>query len=926
MLSNESVTADEFKNALNEEVFANLESGSLDAQIRYYDAQKGIVKRLLSLTTPSAYDIYQLKRNPKTKHFPGDSKQTCYECLVIRDMELNTTLRILNRLRNRTKLSFDLLHTESTEPTSQASDGIISPSTINITETVIDVGGADESMKDLGTSTSLATGQKEQVSMNDVLSRPVQIAEFPLPLNTDVSQILSVWDLFTLNPTVRAKLRNYAFLRGNLKVRISISGTPFHYGRLQVSYHPYAVKNSVLIAYNSGPASLRPCLLNYLSQSKGCTAMNVSDNQPLVMELPFISTKQMHRLFNVQETAISDVTSFTDLENAGDLYLYTLNNVQSTSTNPSEVFVQVYAWMDNVELGAPTGTVLEISTEADETEKGPVEVFSSAAAEISRQLEKIPIISPWAKPSTYIFEGISTLSSHYGWSKPPVLNYADRVKNEPYVNGAQLIAHETTKKISLDPKQELCVDPRIIGIEEDEMSIIAISSRESLLTTFSWSTTDNPLSTSLFTMRINPTLVTTVQTGPTSVIHQPTALSFAAAPFRYWRGDIIVRFEIVCSQYHRGKFAVYFEPNGHQSTLINADKTLNKQYMKIIDIQETQSVEFCVKWASPRPWNKVIQIGFEDTVYGPNVNLGATAGGFFNGFVTVVPFTALQAPETAGNAISVNTYVRCENLQVNFTDTSSMPTRRNISTESGYYGTTQRAPTNSTHTVSCMDLNLSSANSDNICDHYFGEQPLSFRSLLKRYVTTHTESVPDREAIGYSKHISVENVIPFVSPNINGSFSSDTPDLFSYLRYAYMGLKGGIRKRFRYVANFPIAKQASVKVSLVSPTSSNTPVDGFSSPNAISKLKGTVSFIPDTNGGIEFEIPYYSINLFSFSFNDNFVGANGADDMEKEWIRLYEVETDLIGNITDGRTMEESAAAEDFSFLRFEGAPFYSIS
>jgi hypothetical protein len=313
---------------------------------------------------------------------------------------------------------------------------------------------------------------------------------------------------------------------------------------------------------------MRPLLINYLSQSEGAVTMDVKANTPVDIKCPFISYKPMNRLYNASAVALSSVTSFADFENAGALHFVSINPVESVSLTPSTVHVTIFAWATNVKLGTTTGTqleiltesgVYEIHTESGEFDKGPVEAIASRAAHISSLLTTVPSIGLYAKASSMIFGAISSVAALFGWSRPPLIGQPMVVKNQPFQNGAQTIGTETTCRITLDPKQELTVDPRIVGIDYDELAITSIASRMSYLTTFEWADDDIVFS-SIFQCRNEPRLETIAQ-NLSEDWFQPTAMSFAAVPFAYWNGTIKYRFEVVCSMFHRGKMAVYFEPN-----------------------------------------------------------------------------------------------------------------------------------------------------------------------------------------------------------------------------------------------------------------------------------------------------------------------------------------------------------------------------
>jgi len=412
-------------------------------------------------------------------------------------------------------------------------------------------------------------------------------------LGTDVTQKILVWDKWSLVPSVRAKLRNYAFFRGDLMVKMIVTGTPFHFGRGLYSYQPYAGFNETLVSYSTSYAlssTIRPCYLNYLSQAEGSGTINFNENQPVVLRCPFISTKPMHRIFNNQATAISDVTSLVDFVNAGALYFFTLNQAQAVSDSSSNISLTIYAWVENIQLGAPTGTVMQVTTESGKSEyvTGPVEKIATRLADISGALTRVPEMAPFAYASSIAFKGLAGVAAIFGWSKPPPDPEPTFIKQMPYTPASQCIGYDTNYKISVDPHQELTVDPRVVGSTKDEMTISHICERETWWVSQAWATTDATF-TPIWGFGVTPWCITGVTHGTVSRNYiQPTAVAFAAQPFFWWRGEMTFRFDFVCSAFHRGKIAIVFEPNVSQSVLIMtaADISLNKQSMVFVDLQE----------------------------------------------------------------------------------------------------------------------------------------------------------------------------------------------------------------------------------------------------------------------------------------------------------------------------------------------------
>lgn len=852
-------------------------------------------------------DLYAISGDPLYKRhllvLPVETRR-----LLERKADLECTIEMLDL---RVRMS-RIVNTES------MAEGDISVST-PVNETVTDIVGDDLAKTDAGFSVQPNVGQDNLLSVDAFFSRPISIYSTSIPLDTHLNLRLAIWDLYSMEPSVRAKFRNYSFFSGDLCLRIAITGTPFHYGKALISYQAYAPQNDNITSHltNVGfDGGLRPLFLNYLSQAHGSSVIDFRGNRPVDIRCPFISPKGAHRLFNTSAAVLASATSYSDFLDAGDLFLYSINPPLAVSASPTNIYLQIYAWMENVTLGPPSATQIAIATESgDERKTGPVQRVCSTAATVSNALSSIPGISTLAKASSMAFSGMAGVAAWFGWSRPNVLDDPKYMKNRPYASAAYTIGVDTADKITLDPLQELSVDPRICGTSEDEMSVAFLSNVESYLTTFEWNTGDTPLASAIWRTKVTPSLDTYYGSGGVAY-HQPTALSFASLPFSYWRGTIKFRLEVVCSQFHRGKLAIGWEPNILQAPLFDTKYFLNKNYVKIIDIQETQDVEFCVNYASPYIWLEIQ----DPTPYTIHSSYFVADGQMKNnGFLYVVPFTELQSPLNI--PINVNVYVSGEDMQFNRYDPRYLPTKRKVLTESG------RESSSPEVSFTCLELNPAVSDSATTSDVCFGEQPLSLRSLLKRYTTFALSS----GAVSAAAHDSIKYTRPFYppySPVYSTVAAQDSnPTLFRTILPAYLGLKGGMRRRFRlWVSGDNPGLQACANVGLASADASYVsaiPSATYTTPFRMIGL-GANTFIPHTNGGVEVETPYYSPNLFQFAFKLDGLGTVDSNEMFSTWLKNIYVQFDSTAVTGTLYFSDEYATAEDFNLMRFNGAPFYT--
>jgi len=652
--------------------------------------------------------------------------------------------------------------------------------------------------------------------------------------------------------------------------------------------------------------------------------MDVKANKPLDVHCPFISPKPMFRLFNNTTTVVSAATSFQDTVNAGNLWIYTINQIKAASTGATPPYIQVYAWMDDAQLGTNTATQIEITTESgnlDEREVGPVEHFASSANNIAEKLVDVPYVGWYAKASSIFLGGLTKLAAHFGWSKPVIIDKPQYFKLEPFQNGALSIGYDTSKRIVLDPKQELTVDPRVVAEDYDSMSISTICSRPSYVYTASWASSTPIMSAPFYIANVTPNLASYTNYSLVNYV-QPSAMAFAAAPFVYWRGDITFRVEVVCSAFHRGKIAIIYEPNNAQMALINAGFDYNKQYIRIIDIQETQNFEFTVNWAAYRAWLKCSSLA--NTAGNQGSSVSQLGIGEANGYIAITPFTALQSPD--GSAASLNIYVYSNDMRFNQLSAVNIPTQRTVPTP-GFFKeiTVESGVLSVKEEMKYVELNPSTATTDHVSELHFGEQPASFRALLKRTMTNQIITTASYASAAPFLLTVRDLILPQNNIPYNASVTTQCLDLYSYLKYAYLGVRGGIRKRFHL--NLPMSATGTMqmRVSRSVPATSSTPTSFTSGTAALrSRMDGSVMYVPSTVGGVEVEFPFYTNNLFFFSFADDPIQGASTEEMNGSYTRDYLLEAEGFGVTGAGTLVADFSAGEDFAFLRFSGAPLYS--
>lgn len=548
------------------------------------------------------------------------------------------------------------------------------------------------------------TGIPRSVVLGDSLNRPVKIAEATWnvlsPHNVDFGALgsgLSVkidpWTLWQQNTFVKEKMKHFAYFRCNLKVRIVPSCSPFHYGTLMCNYVPYSQLSEVFqSAYNilrvNPAAAANEAYIQYMSSYPITAWLEASKNNVIEFDLPFVYNE------NFLPVAGIDASAYYSL---GELVFNVVNilGAANPSTTTSAKFA-VFCHAEQIELHVPTqltqtsgSTRFPKSTELEESQDGIVSTTASAVADFSSKLEMVPFIGKFAKATTIGASSIGNIAKLFGFSNPPTVKTAQPMVLRLYRNLANTTCEDTAQKLSLDPSQELTIDPRVTGLSpRDEMSFKAIAEREQWLLKAKWlgptgqfttGFATHPVSEMIMAARVNPVAVRRTAnfgTTPDKFVYQVNPAGHLSRTFRYWRATLVYKIKVVCSRFHRGALLITFDPLVKAGARIEDDvycTDVNLRKSVVLNIEEADEVEIRIPYVHHRVMMRVpvlnsssfIPDAYSDTAF----NLMADYSDQTSiGVLAVQVLNELTAPgDTSGPpgtlaGVDVNLFMRVEDL------------------------------------------------------------------------------------------------------------------------------------------------------------------------------------------------------------------------------------------------------------------------
>lgn len=787
-----------------------------------------------------------------------------------------------------------------------------------------DVGTNDHSMEpdydEMRTASNI-----NDTDLGRFLSRPILIHQLSWDINANPYTSINPWHLFLTNKRVYNRINNFTLIRGNLNIKVTCNGNSFYYGRLMISYNPLAIYDQYLsnttLFLDSVRLSQRPHIMVDPALNMGgeikATFMWMYD----YLDINYIDT--------VSEALGSlTIRTIADLQQAND----------STSTVP--VTVSIFAWMDEVELAGVTNTNASglVPQSGDEYGMKPSNILNTAAQFVAPVVAS-GLLSPYMRATEIVLRASSNVAKMLGFCKPVDIDEAKRYKPTPVGVLATVEGPDLSAKLTLDPKQELAIDPSIWGCNEaDPMSILEIAKKPSLVDKFLWSNTHTP-DTMVWNMLVDPAVVPD-RTRPTL-----SAVGAMTLPFDYWSGNLRITLEVVASQFHKGRLAVVYDCFETPAAL-----ELNTNYVQILDITEQRKISFDIGNMQDSALRKHYRPGDPaDSALDPMSTTRITrsiidslhgSGEVGNGTLSVWVVNSLTSPKAGVSDVQVLVYLEAgDDFRVyspndDINDYSYVVPQSGIDT-----GTTNPVTKDPpTHTIYIRGKQPS------IAKVYCGEHIHSLRALVKRYTSYLHFKTEATNPTGLSiVRLGIYPVTKFYGggPTLHSDavltpINYVTHTYLSYFRPMFAIMRGSTRyKLLPTVSQVPGAstEPAAIVVSRidnnniaaqdVTPhlvqdlaldyTNESALAFSWETKVAAPKLSGSALTVKGVNPTLEFEIPYYANRRFSVGPSSDGIGGSSG----------FVGGAQLAFNITAMGLSNVlwCAAGEDFTYGFFFGQP-----
>jgi len=820
---------------------------------------------------------------------------------------------------------------------------------------------------------SFGTADKSDADLGDFFKRPLKIASFDwATTNGNFFETIDPWSLYFENPRVVNRITNYNNLRCKLHVKFVINGNGFHYGRCIAAYKPLPSYDQFTVtrgffSQDVIGASQKPHI--YLDPTTSMGGSMILPffyfNNALTIpksewdEMGRIDIKAMQQLKHAN--GATDAVRITVFAWTEDLVLSTPTNRDPPALVPqcrivdfgkmihTDFTTKVYnsciccKSMQAVDTQA-TKEILSSQSGYSDEYGGKVSGPATALANMAGALTKIPGIGLYARASQLALSGVANIASLFGYCRP-VVDAAIVPYKPTYVgNLVNCNVPDSCIKLTTDIKQETTIDPRTVGLSGvDEMNIKSIITRESYLTSFNWNVSGNTGS-KLFSIQVTPYLWDVLNLGGSEELHM-TPACHAGLLFKNWRGTMKYRFQVVSSNFHKGRLQIQYDPFDSEQNEFNV------AYNKIIDISEEKDFTVDVGWGVTYPYGSAVNPGSSSLPFRKGANnlpYPSFTPNTQNGQLSVWILNDLTVPNSAiNNDIAINVFVSCG-------DDMEFANPVDDYIDSLVYFPTPLAPQSGTDLAApdieetgdpskplseaTMPIMAASINpADGLNSICFGEKITSVRALLKRYSATTLYGVPVSGLIEVAFRRVSMNFPLYRGYAPNGIHSAGgTPynyyksSVLNHMTPCYEGWRGGIRKKticfldlFHKSAMLTTTRLATPGIA---PAESSSNFIVADSANYIvgENLKyidtgyaGTVTTPVEGNPVLELELPYHHYERF---IPAKVAQPNVGIGLQKNYAHklTYVGKKEVSGGPT---FVDYQAVGDDFSLFFYTGVP-----
>jgi len=690
------------------------------------------------------------------------------------------------------------------------------------------------------------------------------------------------------NVIYRNKLSGFLGFRATTVLRMVINATPFQQGRYMVAYVPYGgartIAKNAAMAVSYAYSLVQRTQLNRIE-------LDVSCDTEGVMRIPYDSALAFFPL-----ASLSDANQYGAL---GTVQIFPYSALQVVS-GTTTVSYALYASFEEVELvGAAMPQMGSLSVgEARKAGQGPVSAVLSAVAMASRALIPIPLVSSYAKTTSWALDILSNTAKAFGYCKPANLGPNVRVTQGSGYYMGNVDGFDQGISLAASSENEVKVMSGLGSTDLDEMTFDYLLSIPAWYQTFQW-TTALAIGASPYNISVTPSNYYTTQTVTAQSVVNFTPLCFVANHFQYWRGSIIFKFKFVKTAFHSGRLSFDFYPEEYKSNVVSTSYAgAPYVHRQIVDIRECNEVTIEIPYVNSSP-------------YLENANP--------TGYLVIHVVDPLIATGTVSTSIDI----LCE-------VSGGKDFEVAIPASGGSYTPCVGLTPQAGNVCEIVNDTIGSTSSHPagvvMAELCVGEKIVSFRSLLKAYHPLCSASARAAAA--------TESLVPFaISLNYYSgaawTLAEDNGDLYTTVGSLFLYHRGGVR--FKKVISTS-GVYLTQSLSATSTTASGLIRRNAADYNGSQKVNPTLGRFQITDGArekvIEISVPQYlpkhsrviydstcgAINSYYYNYDNNGLGSN-------QYVVTAIMNAQNVVSSSTFNTANFRAGADDLQFGGFISIP-----
>lgn len=354
----------------------------------------------------------------------------------------------------------------------------------------------------------------------------------------------------SINASYLGNLSGSVGIRFTMCLKLEISATPQAAGIFKIGVLPFT--NDTLLV---SPIGIPPYYATLPSAE-----INLADTSSVVLKYPFNWDTDFLPITSTNPYCTIGVVAYTPF--AADLNA----GLSSTYT--------VYQWFEDVELvgpGVPFNSAVtpQMGNGQEFKVAGPVSKVMSYATKITSSIgSAIPPLSAYTRPLGWVFSGIGTLASHFGWSKPNDSN--STYMSATVGSGINCVTGVgVANELGMYANNEVKCEPFFASKDFDEMSICYLTCIPCPIATILLNGATDVYGTNKWVCQVMPSncyyqgrgnYAQANMGGKTTGAVVPSTFMGVSQYFSGWRGDLVYRFKFARSKFMGGKVLIGYNP------------------------------------------------------------------------------------------------------------------------------------------------------------------------------------------------------------------------------------------------------------------------------------------------------------------------------------------------------------------------------